>query len=55
MCGEVEHRLVLGQEAVDSKSNEITAIPALLAGLALSGGGAIDAAGCQKAIIQTIL
>ncbi len=51
-----EHRLVLGQEAVDSKSNEITAIPALLAGLDLSGGlVTIDAAGCQKAITQTIL
>ena len=56
MRGEVEQRLVFGQEAVDSKSNEITAIPALLAGLALSGGVVtIDAAGCQKAITQTIL
>jgi predicted transposase YbfD/YdcC len=51
-----EHRVVLGQEAVDSKSNEITAIPALLAGLDLAGGlVTIDAAGCQKAIAQTIL
>jgi predicted transposase YbfD/YdcC len=51
-----EHRLVLGQEAGDSRSNEITAIPALLAGLALSGGlVTIDAAGCQKAIAQAIL
>jgi Transposase DDE domain len=51
-----EHRLVLGQEAVDSTSNEITAIPALLAGLALSGGlVTIDAIGCQKAITQAIL
>jgi predicted transposase YbfD/YdcC len=51
-----EQRLVLGQVAVDSKSNEITAIPALLAGLALSGGlVTIDAAGCQKAISQAIL
>ena len=47
---------MLGQVAVDSKSNEITAIPALLAGLALRGGlVTIDAAGCQKAITQTIL
>ncbi len=30
-----EQRVVLGQVAVDSKSNEMTAIPALLAGLAL--------------------
>ena len=51
-----EQRLVLGQVAVDSKSNEITAIPALLAGLALRGGlVTIDAAGCQKAITQAIL
>jgi predicted transposase YbfD/YdcC len=51
-----EQRLVLGQEVVDSKSNEITAIPALLAGLDLSGGVVtIDAAGCQKAITQAIL
>jgi predicted transposase YbfD/YdcC len=51
-----ELRLVLGHVAVDSKSNEITAIPALLARLALSGGlVTIDAAGCQKAITQAIL
>jgi hypothetical protein len=51
-----ELRLVLGQVAVDSKSNEITAIPALLAGLDLSGGlVTIDAAGCQKASTQAIL
>jgi predicted transposase YbfD/YdcC len=51
-----EQRLVVGQVAVDSTSNEITAIPALLAGLALSGGlVTIDAVGCQKAITQTIL
>jgi hypothetical protein len=44
--GGVEQRLVLGQEAVDSTSNEIIAIPALLAGLDLSGGVVtIDAAG----------
>jgi predicted transposase YbfD/YdcC len=51
-----EQRVVLGQVAVDRTSNEITAIPALLAGVALSGGlVTIDAAGCQKAIAQTIL
>ena len=51
-----EHRLVLGQVAVDSKSNEITAIPALLAGLAIAGGlVTIDAVGCQKSIAQAIL
>jgi predicted transposase YbfD/YdcC len=54
--GKVEHRLVLGQEAVERKSNEISAIPALLTGLALSGGlVTIDAVGCQKAITQMIL
>jgi predicted transposase YbfD/YdcC len=51
-----EHRVVLGQVAVDRTSNEMTAIPALLAGLALSGGlVTIEAAGCQKAIAQAIL
>jgi predicted transposase YbfD/YdcC len=51
-----EHRLVLGQVAVDSKSNEITAIPDLLAGLTLSGSlVTIDAAGCQKGIAQAIV
>ena len=56
MPGKVEHRLVLVQEAVDSTFNETTAIPTLLAGLALSGGlVTIDAIGCQKAITQAIL
>ena len=51
-----EHRLVLGQVAVDSKSNEITAIPDLLVGLALAGSlVTIDAAGCQKGIAQAIV
>jgi predicted transposase YbfD/YdcC len=51
-----EQRVVLGQVAVDRKSNEITAIPALLAGLAIAGGlVTIDAVGCQKAIAQAIL
>ena len=41
-----EQRLVVGQGAVDSTSNEMTALPALLAGLALSGGlVTIDAVG----------
>ena len=51
-----EQRVVLGQVAVDRKSNEITAIPALLAGLAIAGGlVTIDAVGCQKSIAQAIL
>lgn len=49
-------RLSLGQVAVDDKSNEITAIPALLELLDLNGAlVTIDAMGCQKAIAQKIL
>lgn len=48
--------LVLGQRRVDSKSNEITAIPALLDSLALENTlVTLDAMGCQKAIAQRIL
>ena len=43
--------LVLGQEATDAKSNEITAIPHLLRLLALDGCVVtLDAMGCQRAI-----
>jgi predicted transposase YbfD/YdcC len=50
------NRLVLGQVKVDDKSNEITALPALLEVLALEGCiVTIDAIGCQTAIAQTIL
>jgi len=46
-----ENRLMLGQYAVDSKSNEITAIPELVKMLDLSGAiVTIDAMGCQKTI-----
>jgi predicted transposase YbfD/YdcC len=49
-------RLSLGQIAVDAKSNEITAIPALLELLDLNGAlVTIDAMGCQKAIAQKIV
>lgn len=49
-------RWVLAQQAVAEKSNEITAIPDLLALLDLSGAVvSIDAMGCQKAIAQTIV
>jgi predicted transposase YbfD/YdcC len=49
-------RLSLGQVAVDAKSNEITAIPALLELLDLKGAlVTIDAMGCQKAIAQKIV
>lgn len=49
-------RLVLGQEAVAEKSNEITAIPLLLQRLDLTGAlVTIDAMGTQADIAQTIL
>jgi predicted transposase YbfD/YdcC len=48
--------LVLGQVAVDGKSNEITAIPQLLELLDLHGAlVTIDAIGCQKAIAKKVL
>lgn len=48
--------VVLGQGKVDTKSNEITAIPALLALLELKGGiVTIDAMGCQRDIARKIL
>ncbi len=48
-------RLVLGQEAVDAKENEILAIPKLLEILELTGAlVTIDAMGCHKTIAQTI-
>jgi predicted transposase YbfD/YdcC len=52
----VENHLFLGQEAVDSKSNEITAIPRLLHMLNLKGAlVTIDAMGCQKEIAAQIV
>jgi predicted transposase YbfD/YdcC len=51
-----ENGVVLGQRKVDTKSNEITAIPKLLDLLALKGCiVTIDAMGCQRAIAQTIV
>jgi predicted transposase YbfD/YdcC len=51
-----EHRLVLGQQKVDEKSNEITAIPKLLELLMIQGClVSMDAMGCQKHIAQTII
>ena len=48
--------LVLGQVATDAKSNEITAIPALLKLLDLTGATVtIDAMGCQTAIARQIV
>jgi predicted transposase YbfD/YdcC len=51
-----EARLVLAQEKVDEKSNEITAIPLLLNVLDLRGSTVtIDAAGCQYGIAKQII
>ena len=50
------HQFVLGQEATDAKSNEITAIPKLLQLLELKGAiVTIDAIGCQKEIAKQIV
>lgn len=49
-------RMVLGQQAVSEKSNEITAIPDLLALLDLNGAVvSLDAMGCQKGIAACIV
>ena len=51
-----DRNLVLGQEAVEAKSNEITAIPILLERLALEGAlVSIDAMGCNPDIARNIL
>lgn len=51
-----QNRLVLGQQATEDKSNEITAIPKLLALLELKGAiVTLDAMGCQKSIAQQII
>jgi predicted transposase YbfD/YdcC len=50
-----EHRVTLAQVAVEDKSNEITAIPKVLALLDLKGAlVSIDAIGCQKGIASQI-
>jgi predicted transposase YbfD/YdcC len=52
----VANQVVLGQEATDAKSNEITAIPKLLKMLELKGAiVTIDAMGCQKEIARQIV
>jgi predicted transposase YbfD/YdcC len=51
-----EQRLVLGQIATDAKSNEITAVPKLLAMLSLQGCiVTVDALNCQRAIASQIV
>ena len=48
--------VTLGQIRTQAKSNEITAIPELLAGLDLRGATVtLDAMGCQKAIVQQLV
>ena len=51
-----DRKLVLGQRKVDDKSNEITALPELLALLTIKGAiVTIDAMGCQCRICQQII
>ena len=51
-----QHQLVLGQVAVDAKSNEITAIPELLHMLDIENSIiTLDAMGCQKEIAKQII
>lgn len=51
-----QNQLVLGQQRVDDKSNEITAIPKLLMQLNIAGAVVtLDAMGCQTAIAQQIV
>ncbi len=51
-----DQRLVLGQLAVDGKSNEITAVPKLLAMLSLEGTiVTVDALNCQRDIARQIV
>jgi predicted transposase YbfD/YdcC len=51
----VENRLILGQRSVPDGGHEITTIPDLLAALDLQGAVVtIDAAGCQKAVVEQI-
>jgi hypothetical protein len=50
-----EQRLVLAQIATEAKSNEITAVPKLLAMLRLKGTiVTADALNCQRAIAQIV-
>lgn len=50
-----QNQLVLGQQKVDDKSNEITAIPKLLTQLDIAGAViTIDAMGCQTKIAKQI-
>ena len=51
-----QNRLVLGQEKVDEKSNEITAIPKRLKRLDITGAVvSVDAMGYQKKIARQMI
>lgn len=51
-----EKGILIGQRKTDAKSNEITAIPALLKEIDIHGATiSVDAAGCQKKTIETIV
>lgn len=51
-----KHQIVIAQVKADEKSNEITAVPALLEMLFLEGCiVSIDAAGCQKGHVEKIV
>ncbi len=51
-----QNPLVLGQQKVDDKSNEITAIPKLLEWLDITGAViTMDVMGCQTAIAEQII
>ena len=51
-----DHGITLGQVAVNSKSNEITAVPQLLDMMELEGTiVTLDAMGCQKAIAKKVI
>ena len=53
VCG---HGITLGQWKTDDESNEITAVPELIAALDLKGATVtLDAMGCQKAIAQALV
>lgn len=51
-----QNQLVLGQQKVDDKSNEITAIPRLLMQLNIAGAVVtMDAMGCQTKVAEQIV
>ena len=51
-----ENEICVGQQRVEEKSNEITAIPKIIDGLDIEGAIiTIDAMGCQKEIAKQII